>query len=215
MVRHLFVSFFLSFFAFLIMLFLYVALPQFLIGRLAPNSLPPFVAHPTPRPTATPSSTPSPTPDLTPVTLIIPKLDIQAVIEPVGFTASQNMDVPKNAANAAWYQYGPMPSKEGNAVIAAHYDTPTGRPALFYNLRTLIPGDEVTVISQNAVRSDFVVVERATIPYDTFPSEHVFKTRAGKNLNLITCGGIWDPVKRVYSNRIVVYTTLKESAAPL
>jgi hypothetical protein len=72
-------------------------------------------------------------------------------------------------------------------------------------------GDEVVVISENAIRSIFVVTDKATIPYDKFPNEEVFKTRPGKNLNLITCGGIWDAKKRTYLDRIVVYTTLKET----
>ena len=212
MIRHAVVAFFLSFSAAFIMIFLYVILPTILINTFSPKKLPAFLVQTLPLPlaSATPSPTPVPTPGLIPVTLIIPKLDIQAAIEQVGLTPTNNMDVPKNAANAAWYLYGPKPSELGNSVIAGHYDTPAGKPALFFQLKKLEVGDTVEVVSENAVRSTFVVVEKATIPYDQFPSDHVFKTRAGKNLNLITCGGIWDPKKKTYLERIVVYTTLKE-----
>lgn len=217
MFRHLILSFFLSFFAVISMLVLYVFLPQYLSQRYGASKPPAAVERllsvipvPTPSPTPSPSPTPVPTPALTPVTLIIPKLNIQAAVEPVGLTPTDNMDVPKDAANVAWYMHGPAPSMEGNAVIAGHYDTPSGRPAIFYNLRTLEIGDEVEIVSINAVRSTYVVTEKASIPYDVFPSDFVFKTRSGKNLNLITCGGIWDARQKIYSNRIVIYTTLKE-----
>lgn len=160
-----------------------------------------------------PSPTPTPSPGLTPVTLIIPKLKIQAAIESVGLTETNNMDVPKNAGNAAWYVYGSKPGELGSAVIAGHYDTPTGKPALFYQLNKLEIGDQIEVISENAVRNTFAVVEKATIPYDKFPNEQVFKTKEGKNLNLITCAGIWDAKEKIYKDRIVVYTALVEPNA--
>lgn len=198
------------------MIFLYVVLPQYLVSKFAPaqslrlNPVSQLVWL-APDPTPTPSPTPSPTPGLTPATFILPKLNISTAVERVGLTETQNMDVPKNTANVAWYMHGKMPGEEGNSVIAGHYDTATGKPAIFYKLRILEVGDEVIVISENALKSVFVVAEKATIPYDKFPSEEVFKSRPGKNLNLITCGGIWDARKRTYLDRIVVYTTLKET----
>lgn len=212
-IKRIFVTFCLSFGAVLAMLFLYVFLPQYLARQFLPgeptllvdSSFRRIINNPPP----SPSPTPSPTPGLIPATVIIPKLNIQAPVELVGVTDTNNMDVPKNAANLAWYMYGPKPSEPGNAVIAGHYDTPTGRPAVFYNLTKLEKGDEIEVISENAVRSVFVVTETASIPYDQFPNDLVFKSKPGINLNLITCGGIWDAKKKNYSERIVVYTTLK------
>ncbi|MEK7165475.1 MAG: class F sortase [Patescibacteria group bacterium] len=215
MIRHALGAFFLSFIAIFIMLFLYVLLPQYLVSRYGPKDQPQIVKISFPLSIViapTPAPSPSPSPGLVPATVIIPKLDIQSAVELVGITDSGNMDVPKNAADLAWYMYGAKPSEEGNAVLAGHYDTPTGKPAIFYNLRKLQVGDEVTVVSENAIRSVFTVTDKATIPYDKFPNEEVFKTRPGKNLNLITCGGIWDAKKRTYLDRIVVYTTLKETS---
>lgn len=190
------------------MILLYIVLPKSVVTKFFPGE-----GMLTQAPL--PSPTPSPIPGLIPVTFIIPKLKIQTAVELVGVTETGNMDVAKNAANVAWYQWGPKPSEDGNSVIAGHYDTPTGKPAIFYKLGTLAVGDEIEVISENAVRNIFVVTEKATIPYDQFPSEHVFKNKPGKNLNLITCGGIWDTKKKTYTDRIVVYTTLKEGFGAL
>ena len=192
------------------MIGLYVILPNLVVQKFTPAGGPHLGFFNLSIPSPTPTPTPSPTPALVPVTLIIPKLKIQAPVEQVGLTPTNNMDVPKDAADAAWYMHGPKPAEEGNAVISAHYDTPTGKPALFYYLNKLEVGDGVEVISNNAVHSTFVVTEKSTIPYDTFPNEFVFKSKPGRNLNLITCSGIWDPRKKIYSDRIVVYTTLKQ-----
>lgn len=216
MVRHTVVAFFLAFFAIILMGLLYVVLPQYLVNRFSAQPPTPLLTRlrgtfPLPGASIAPTLEPTPSPGLVPATIIIPKLGIQTAVERAGLTETDNMDVPKNAANVAWYQYGPKPSELGNAVIAGHYDTPTGKPAIFFKLRNLKAGDEVEIVSEKAIRSMFVVTEVATIPYNQFPSEHVFKTRAGKNLNLITCGGIWDQKRKTYLDRIVVYTTLKEA----
>jgi sortase (surface protein transpeptidase) len=147
---------------------------------------------------------------LVPVELKIPKLTIQTNIEQVGQTKTHEMDVPKNAANVAWYVYGAKPGEEGNAVISGHYDTPSGKPAVFYKLKTLVDGDEVTVISEDGTETRFVVTGKEVHSYKNFPSEYVFFTKPGKNLNLITCGGIWDVHDKIYNERLVVYTQLKE-----
>lgn len=210
MLKHALASFFLSFFAMIIMFLLYVALPNYLVHRFGDGTTRSIGLKSFSLLTVRPLPTPKPTPGLAPATLIIPKLEIQAAIEHVGLTETENMDVPKNAANVAWYMYGKKPGEEGNSVIAGHYDTPSGRPAIFYNLRSLEVGDEIEIISENAVKSKFEVTDKASIPFDKFPSEEVFRTKSGKNLNLITCGGVWDIKRRTYSERIVVYTRLKE-----
>ncbi len=146
-----------------------------------------------------------------PVRIKIPSLNIDTHIEHVGQTKTHEMDVPKNAANVSWYVYGAKPGEEGNAVISGHYDTPSGKPAVFYKLKTLEPGNEVIVVSEDGRELTFIVESKEMHHYKTFPSEHVFFTKPGKNLNLITCGGIWDKKEQIYNERLVVYTTLKES----
>ncbi len=205
MVKRFITTFFLGFGAIAAMYFLYVILPHFLVNTFAPQTTTKLSILPVP------TLVPIPTPGLRPVTIIIPKLKIQTAVEAVGLTETNNMDTPKNAANVAWYGFGVKPGEAGNAVIAGHYDTPTGKPAIFYKLNELEVKDEIEIISENGVHSIFTVNEKSTIPYDVFPNEQVFKTRPGKNVNLITCGGVWDIAKKTYKDRIVVYTTLKET----
>ena len=89
-------------------------------------------------PTLAEIPTPTPVPeDRVPIEINIPKINVHASIEQVGQTKTYEMDVPKNAANAAWYVYGAKPGEDGNAVIDGHYDTPSGKPAVFFNLKKI------------------------------------------------------------------------------
>jgi LPXTG-site transpeptidase (sortase) family protein len=168
---------------------------------------------PEPDETGEPETPVSPTPTLSPVIyperLIIPRLAIDAPVDPVGRTGSDHMDVPKDAAHVGWYSLGPTPSVRGNAVMTGHYDTPSGRPAVFYRLNQLAKGDTVIVVLKNGSRHEFVVTHKDLIPYQSFPSDYVFATKYGINLNLITCNGIWDREEKIYDQRLVIYATLK------
>jgi len=156
----------------------------------------------------------SPTPQefepANPVTISIPSLEVTADVEHVGKDSEGRMDVPKGVMNAAWYELGPLPGEYGNAVIAAHYDTPTGEPSTFYEINTLLPGDEIVVTDENGMEFVFNVTEVITYDNDNFPIKTVFGKNDKKMLNLITCAGIFDKEKKDYSDRTVVFSELKE-----
>lgn len=185
------------------------------VSTVSPTRKPSGAFSPTgllsPAPAVPATATPHPTPSILPAYLIIPKLNINSAIEPVGMTATGNMDVPKNAADTAWYKDGTVPGMRGNAVMTGHYDTVTGKPAVFYKLYSLAIGDTVTVVMGSGERFTYIVTWKDEIDYKIFPSTYVFWTKPGINLNLITCGGIWDRNAKIYSKRIVVYTTLQGS----
>lgn len=164
---------------------------------------------PTPTPFLRRSIVPTPLPSITPQTLVIPKLKISAPVESVGKTEAGNMEVPSNAANVGWYRYGAVPTLRGNAVLSGHYDTPSGRPAIFYRLKQLKQGDSIRLAMSDGNTYPFVVTGIENIPIDVFPTEYVFRDKFGINLNLITCSGIWDPEGKNYSKRLVVFATLK------
>lgn len=142
--------------------------------------------------------------------LLIPKLGIAAVVEHVGLDANNNMDVPKNTDNVAWYQLGTKPGEIGNAVIAGHLDSETD-VAVFYDLKTLRKGDTILVTDTNGKTHEFVVTEKAVYNDDKFPLEKVFGKTNKKHLNLITCDGEFSETTQTYSHRIVIYTELKAS----
>jgi LPXTG-site transpeptidase (sortase) family protein len=161
---------------------------------------------------AVPSFTPTPTesPLKKPVSLAIPKLSINTSVEHVGKDKDGNMDVPKKDENVGWYEPGFLPGAKGNAVLAGHFDKKNGGPAVFYKLGSLDKGDEVIVTDEEGKKLTFVVTDKTKYPTDSFPVSTVFGPSGERYLNLITCGGVWDSTKRIYAERLVIRTELKE-----
>lgn len=158
--------------------------------------------------TPLPSFTPTPTQIVgVPITIKIPTIGVEASIEPVTVDSNGNMDVPKDPMETAWYSRGSRPGQNGSAVIDGHVDTPTGARAVFARINELRKGNRIEVISADNVTTTFIVQSVHSYPLATIPLEKIFDTNiAEKRLNLITCGGIWDKNKKIYTERIVVFS---------
>ena len=141
-----------------------------------------------------------------PVTLAIPIIGVNAPVEQVGVDANNNMDVPKNPHNTAWYAPGARPGAPGNAVIAGHVDYAGIGPVVFWRLNTLVPGNEVFVTDDQGKSRRFVVTAVEIYPATNAPLERIFGGTSKTNLNLISCIGDFEPGSSSYNNRIVVYT---------
>lgn len=140
--------------------------------------------------------------------LRIPTLHIEANIESVGLDQQKHMDVPKNAQHVAWYNLGVKPGDRGNAVMAGHYDTVTGAPAIFYKLGSLAKGDDIIVKDSQSTSFVYRVVDQKTYASDAFPLQEVFGVTDTYRLNLITCSGQFNNASNNYSHRTVVYSEL-------
>jgi len=142
-----------------------------------------------------------------PLRLRIPAIGVDAVIEPVGIAADGSMGLPKGYDTVAWYMLGPRPGEKGNAAIAGHLDSTTG-PAVFWRLRQLQVGDKVYVYSTDNVEREFEVIAKETYPDGQAPIMRIFGPAEQRNLNLITCVGVFDRAAHNYSDRLVVYTQM-------
>lgn len=172
----------------------------------------PSEAGETPTPQATESESDEQEVTVTgqPVSLEIERSGVDAHIEYVGLTEDGAMDVPQEWENVGWFEPGTLPGEVGNSVIAGHYDSPTG-PAVFYELRELEPGDLITVLTDEDERLTFEVTKTEMVLAAEAPLDEIFGPSEARNLNLITCDGIWDQSANMYDHRLVVYTTLVAS----
>lgn len=152
---------------------------------------------------ATAQAQPTPVP-VVPMRLQIPAIGVSAPIELLGLTSTGAMEAPEGWWDAGWYRYGPLPGQTGNSVIAGHLDSTTG-PALFWRLGALGSGDKVDVTLSNGQTEDFVVQRQVSYSDSNAPLKEIFGPATTADLNLITCGGIWNPFQHNYSNRTVIY----------
>lgn len=139
-----------------------------------------------------------------PVRLIIPAINVNASIQQVGITSKGEMEVPSNSVDVGWFKFGERPGEKGSAVIAGHFDGKNGEAGVFTDLDKLKEGDKVYIEDDKGISIAFVVQESRT--YDPGYADDVFSSSDGVYLNLITCDGVWDGVKKSYSKRLVVFT---------
>ncbi len=146
-----------------------------------------------------------------PTRLQIDSIGIDAGFEYVGVDDDGNMGVPKEWENVAWYEPGTVPGDQGNSVIAGHYDSDTG-PAVFYDLNDLEVGDEVRIVTEDGEELTFAITEIESVHVDDADTGKIFGQTDERNLNLITCEGVWDTDAGMYDHRLIVYTTLVDDA---
>jgi sortase (surface protein transpeptidase) len=142
-----------------------------------------------------------------PVRLQIPAIDVSTSLVKLGRLPDGSLQVPKAWDTAGWYDQGPRPGQPGPAVILGHVDSKSG-PAVFYQLRTLRPGDIVRVGLADGRTLTFRVQRIQRYPKDEFPTEAVYFPTLNRELRLITCGGDFDYARHSYVDNIVVYATL-------
>jgi sortase (surface protein transpeptidase) len=141
-----------------------------------------------------------------PTRLMVPSIDVNAAVEPVGLDGQGRMGVPSQAANVAWYKLGSAPGDVGDAVMAGHLDWTSG-PAVFWYLGRMRRGDPITVQRADGSSVTFVTDSSSTVPYDS-PTDSLFTRDGPPSLTLITCAGAWDRQRGTYLQRLVVHATL-------
>lgn len=146
-----------------------------------------------------------------PITLRIDKIGVNAPVESVGLDPTGAMATPTTAFRVAWFDGGPLPGQNGNAVIDGHLDSRIYGEAVFWNLGKLAPGDSIQVEMPGKRWLTFVVDHVAVYPYDDAPLDEIFGPSAAPQLNLITCSGVFDRSSHNYDRRRVVYTRLQGS----
>ena len=145
-----------------------------------------------------------------PRSLRIPKISLTADFEaPLGVMSDGEVAVPTEYEKVGWYKYSPTPGELGPAVILGHVDSFKG-PAVFYNLRQLVAGDEIYVDREDGTTATFIITKISQHPQTGFPTEEVYGNIDHAGLRLITCAGTYDKGTARYSHNLIVYGELKE-----
>ncbi|MGJ9424963.1 class F sortase [Nesterenkonia halotolerans] len=140
-----------------------------------------------------------------PVEVRYPGIDAELPVQPRGVASDGQMDIPDDAAQAAWYQYGKAPADDvGTTVISAHAgseETPIGP---LYALKDARPGEEVTVLDEAGEEHRYAVTEVEQFGKDGLDFTPYFERSGQHRLVLITCGGQWMPERNSYADNIIV-----------
>ncbi|MBI4091534.1 class F sortase [candidate division WWE3 bacterium] len=141
-----------------------------------------------------------------PVSLTIEKIGLTEIkIVEVGVEEGGRLEVPKSFDEVGWYRNGPKAGEVGNAILAGHYDRVGGSPAVFFNLVKLSAGDKITIKDEVGRVLSFEVYEVSHVKIND-PNSVLRAYEESKEpiLTVITCGGVWDPIARDYSKRLLI-----------
>jgi hypothetical protein len=143
--------------------------------------------------------------DRVPVGLQIPALEVEAPIVPVGVESNGDMEVPDSVSDVGWYKHGSAPGQPGSAVLAAHVDLASQGPGVFFDLRTLEPGDVIYVVFDDGTSDAFRAEARTIYGKTELPVDAIFSRQGSPVLTLITCGGGFNRSLQSYDSNVVVY----------
>ncbi|GGW36100.1 class F sortase [Streptomyces lucensis JCM 4490] len=150
-----------------------------------------------------------------PLRVDIPRLGVQAPVVTRGLDARGAVDPPPfdQPGVVGWYGSGTAPGAAGAALLVGHVDTET-RPAVFYRLSTLRPGETVRVVRSDDTVAVFTIDDVRVLPRDDFDARLAYgpHERGRAELRLITCGGTFDRASRGYTANVVVSAYLTGTA---
>ncbi|MGZ4507397.1 MAG: class F sortase [Blastococcus sp.] len=142
-----------------------------------------------------------------PVRVLIPAIHVDSPLMALGLQADGRLQVPATGFPAGWFTDGPTPGELGPAVLAGHVDW-GGSPGVFYRLRELVAGDDITVDRRDGSTVVFRVTRVDKYAKDAFPTHAVYGDIDHAGLRVITCGGAFDHRARSYVDNIVVFADL-------
>jgi sortase (surface protein transpeptidase) len=138
-----------------------------------------------------------------PARVVIPILDVDAKIVPVGIAKNGGMEVP-DVRFAGWYKLGPAPGAPGPSVVISHVSY-KGTHGPFYDLKRLEPGDEILVYDALGDCAVFQVDYQETVLKTELPTERIWDDTKESVIRLITCGGKFNRQTRHYESNVIVY----------
>lgn len=149
-----------------------------------------------------------------PVSVAIPAIGVKSHLLHLGRNPDGTMQVPNlytQFDEAAWYKYSVTPGQIGTAVIEGHVDN-YQRPAVFFRLGALKPGDRIDVTLADGVTAVFRVTGVREYTKASYPANLIYGPSDYPALRVITCGGTFDYATRHYLSSVVVFASLVSSS---
>ncbi len=144
-----------------------------------------------------------------PIGLIIPAINVDAIIEPIGLTPEGALGAPAGPYNAGWFSRGVTPGDKGVAIIDGHYGWKDHIPAIFNNLASVKKGDRIFIYSAKGDTTIFTVTKIASYGENASTSDIFVSHDTGAHLVIVTCAGVWSVAEKSYSERVVVSADLE------
>jgi sortase (surface protein transpeptidase) len=147
-----------------------------------------------------------------PVRVQIPSIGVDSELMDLGLQDDGTLEVPPAGFPAGWFTGAPTPGERGPAVIAGHVDW-GGSPGVFYDLRDVVAGDQISVVRGDGSTAVFRVQRVGQFAKDAFPTDAVYGDLDHAGLRVVTCGGDFDSAAHSYVDNTIVFADLVDSRA--
>lgn len=151
-----------------------------------------------------------------PARVDVPDLGVRAPVIARGLDAQGAIDPPpyELPGTVGWWGAGPAPGAAGAALMVGHVDTKS-KPAVFYGLSSLKPGQKIRVARADATVAEFTVEDVRVYERAGFDPHQAYGPRieGRAELRLVTCGGNYDKAAGQYSANVVVSAYLTGAGA--
>jgi sortase (surface protein transpeptidase) len=146
-------------------------------------------------------------PATSPRYLTIDKLGISARILAMGITEDGALESPKTAWDVGWYNGSATPGAGGALLIDGHVNDTRNTLGVFGRLHALIKGDLIQIERGDGKLYTYRIVETEQIPVAQVNMAKLLKSISNdrQGLNIITCGGKYDPKGQTFTDRVIVY----------
>lgn len=146
-----------------------------------------------------------------PRVISIPRLGLNARVQPMGLNRDNSIQAPKNIYDAGWYTGSALSGAAGAMFVDGHASG-ASRQGLFGYLDTLQAGDVVTIERGDHARVKYEVVKVTVTPLGDVDMNAALAPYPGveRGLTLMTCTGQWVRGKETLDHRVVVYAKLVE-----
>ncbi|HCG03384.1 MAG TPA: hypothetical protein DEV93_22960 [Chloroflexi bacterium] len=139
--------------------------------------------------------------------VMIPRLNVRAPVESLDLSKSLPTHAPYRWGDVAWYDRGPKPGQLGRANVFGHLDS-TCCPAVFWQLKTLKPGDIAEVQYKKGSPLKFKVIWSQNYLNSKLPIKFMFGPASQHGLVLTTCSGVFHTDGTGYDHKLLVYARL-------
>lgn len=136
--------------------------------------------------------------------ITMPTINTEGFIQNVGVDQNKQIAVPSNIHVAGWFNQTVLPGEKGLSIIDGHV---TGRVnnGIFKDLSNLNDGDNFTIELGNGSKKEFKTVKKVdTLVKDSASVLFSQEPAIERQVNLITCSGVFDRKSQSYPNRLIV-----------
>lgn len=134
----------------------------------------------------------------------LPSIGAEGYIQNVGIDQNKEVAVPNNIHMAGWFTDSVRPGEKGLSIIDGHLNG-RSNAGIFENLEKIEKDATYTVEFGDGTIKEFKVIGVKTVNTNEAASVLFSQEPTATNqLNLVTCGGNFDPAARLYDKRVIV-----------